>query len=241
VFERALAIDPNSAELLEDWAEFLAYVGRVDEALEVAQRGVEIDAALMPMQAAYIEALLSTGRPEEAKAVFLDLLSRDETRDYAWYAGLDVWLDPRNLAEGAGLPPPLAVTDDMPETWRDAAELTNRYLRAVPDRQFAAEEIDELKTLYGPGTIDDRFYVDTIARSLLITAGEIDHVMETDLSQFGTSGLPLHEMQWVPARAPLRAHPDFGRYLEQTNLVAYWDQAGWPEFCRRVDDKVRCR
>ncbi len=241
VFERALAIDPNSAELLEDWAEFLAYVGRVDEALEVAQRGVEIDAALMPMQAAYIEALLSTGRPEEAKAVFLDLLSRDETRDYAWYAGLDVWLDPRNMAEGPAVPPPLSVTDDMPETWRHAAELTNRFLRAVPDRQFTAEEIDELKTLYGLGTIDNRFYVDTIARSLLITAGEIDHVMQTDLSQFDTSGLPLHEMQWVPARAPLRAHPDFHRYLEQTNLVAYWDQHGWPEFCRRVDGEVRCR
>ena len=241
VFERALAIDPNSAELLEDWAEFLAYVGRVDEALEVAQRGVEIDAALMPMQAAYIEALLSTGRPEEAKAVIQDLSTRPENRGFAWYAGLDVWLDPRIQDRGEVNPKPLTDLEAVSGAWKFAAELLDRYLGSGPDRQFTATELDELKALYAPGRIDQGPYVDAIARKLLISAGEIEYVIATDLSRFDTSDLALHELQWVPAQAPLRAHPDFGRYLEKANIVAYWDQHGWPDFCRRVDDTVRCQ
>ena len=241
VFEQALAIDPNSAELLEDWAEFLAYVGRLEEALEVSKRGVEIDAALMPMQAAYIEALLSTGRPEAARDAFRNLVTRAETRNYAWYMGLDVWLDPRIAEMGAVEPPPLAGANDVPEEWRDAAKLTLRYLDAGPDRQFTADEIAELKALYGAGLIDEWRFVTNLARSLLIHAGETDHVIATDLSLFSTTQLPIHEMQWVPTRAALRAHPDFGRYLERANLTTYWDQHGWPEFCRRVDDAVRCQ
>ncbi len=38
-FERALAIDPDSAELLEDYAEFLARTGRMHKLLEVTARG----------------------------------------------------------------------------------------------------------------------------------------------------------------------------------------------------------
>jgi tetratricopeptide (TPR) repeat protein len=241
VFERALAIDPNSAELLEDWAEFLAYVGRVEEALDVAARGVDIDAALMPLQAAYVEALLSTGRPEDAKAVVMDLANDSETRLFAWYVGVDVWLDPRFMEEGATPSISFEAMEGVPDTWSVAAEFVNQYLRPGTGPDLSDDAIAELKAVYGAGLIEDRLFINTVARSLLIAAGEIDHVLAADLSLFDTTELALHELQWVPAKAALRAHPDFGAYLEKANLLAYWDANGWPEFCQRIEGEVKCQ
>jgi TolB-like protein len=44
-YARALELDPESAEAYQQYAEFLAYVGRLDEALEVARQAVRLDRA----------------------------------------------------------------------------------------------------------------------------------------------------------------------------------------------------
>jgi hypothetical protein len=195
----------------------------------------------MPLQSAYIEALLSTGRPEEAKAVVMDLANDAESRLFAWYVGIDVWLDPRFMEEGASPTIPFEAMEGAPDAWLAAAEFVNRYLRPGTALDLTDDEILELKAVYGPGLIEDRLFVNTVARSLLIAAGEIDHVLATDLSLFDTDELALHELQWVPAKAALRAHPDFGAYLEKANLLAYWDASGWPEFCQRIEGEVKCQ
>ena len=55
-------------------------------------------------------------------------------------------------------------------------------------------------------------------------------------------GATLTNDDWfLPAYQSFRAHPDFPALLEQVGLPAYWDQAGWPEFCRRgADGAITC-
>lgn len=48
------------------------------------------------------------------------------------------------------------------------------------------------------------------------------------------------EYWFLPAQAPLRAHPRFADLLELAGLPAYWDQAGWPAHCRRQAETIVC-
>lgn len=242
VFERALEIDPNSAELLEDWAEFLSYVGRVDEALAVAERGVAIDGALMPLRSAYLEALLSNGHTDRALDEARSMIDEAELPFLGWLSALPTWLDPTIRAAGSRPPSTPPYPEGFPDL-RDASfPVAERFYGSAPDGDFSAEEIEILKSSYGLGRGTLSAHYGTGARFLLIAAGEVDHVIATDVALFDTNELPLWEWQWVPAQAALRAHPDFRLYLEKANLVAYWDEAGWPDFCNRdSDDVVRCR
>jgi hypothetical protein len=46
---------------------------------------------------------------------------------------------------------------------------------------------------------------------------------------------------YLPVYKSLRAHPGFADLLDGLGLPAYWDQAGWPEFCRREAGGIVCR
>jgi TolB-like protein len=239
-FERALAVDPNSAELLEDYAEFLAYTGRVEEALEVAERGINIDPALFPLRSAYFEALLSNGMAMRAREEAVEQFGNEGNPTVTWWVTAYVWLDPEVRASGLPLPLPkqLPEWDEIPKDWVLTSEIALRLLHEGPGGTLSDADIQTLKSTYGGG----RFGSD-LPRALLIIAGEIDHVIATDLSLFGSDDdLPLHEVQWAPHAAPLRQHPRFAEYVERAGLIDYWDAAGWPDFCRRDDaGEVRCR
>ena len=46
---------------------------------------------------------------------------------------------------------------------------------------------------------------------------------------------------WLPFAEPLRRHPAFADLLKRYDLVAYWDESGWPESCRREGETITCR
>lgn len=39
---------------------------------------------------------------------------------------------------------------------------------------------------------------------------------------------------WMPQLAPMRALPEFKEYMHEIHMVAYWEQYGWPRFCRPI-------
>ena len=242
VFLSALEIDPNSAELLEDWAEFLSYVGRVEEALAVTERGIAIDRALMPLRSAHIEALLSNSLPERALEEALESIELAEVPYFGWVTSLPVWLDPTIRASGAVPPPEPPFPQGFEDLRDETTRIGQRFLASAPDNVLTQDDLDFLKASYVPGTRNLAVHFGSGGRFVLIASGEIDHVIATDIALFDTNELPLWEWQWVPDQAALRAHPDFGRFLEKANLVAYWDEAGCPNFCNRDSDSVvRCR
>lgn len=47
---------------------------------------------------------------------------------------------------------------------------------------------------------------------------------------------------WTPLMTPVRTHPGIKDALREAGLVAYWQQAGWPDLCRPVGaDDFECR
>lgn len=40
---------------------------------------------------------------------------------------------------------------------------------------------------------------------------------------------------WLPQLASMRRLPEFKAYLREIGMVAYWQEFGWPRFCRQLD------
>jgi hypothetical protein len=41
---------------------------------------------------------------------------------------------------------------------------------------------------------------------------------------------------WMPQLKEMRQLPEFKAFLREIGMVAYWEEYGWPEICRPVDD-----
>jgi tetratricopeptide (TPR) repeat protein len=242
-FDRALAIDPNSAELLEDYAEFLSYLGRSEEALAITSRGMEIDSRLLPLVFAHLDALNSNGLAEEAYKVaqqVLDGSADDEVSWLYWYMLATLRnpaLDPAKFAHEV----PTELPDEVPRSYWD---LTN-VAAAVVAGTWDDASIDKLKTYYPlPDhlTIDGRYDIGTIARDALLLAKQLEYVIENDIGRAGQVDIYLYEYGWTPFYAELRQHTRYGEYLEAAGIIAYWDATEWPDWCERgANEVVRCR
>ncbi len=42
---------------------------------------------------------------------------------------------------------------------------------------------------------------------------------------------------WMPQLAPMRGLPEFRAYMREIGMVAYWQEYGWPDFCRQLDEQ----
>ena len=40
---------------------------------------------------------------------------------------------------------------------------------------------------------------------------------------------------WLPQLAPMRRLPEFKTFMRDIGMVEYWQEYGWPSFCRQVD------
>jgi hypothetical protein len=80
-----------------------------------------------------------------------------------------------------------------------------------------------------------------LAEIVLLQVGEVEAVIAY-YSELAASGASQDNDDWfLPAYRGVRAHPGFAGVLEGFGLPAYWDQAGWPEFCERgADGAIIC-
>ena len=230
LFERALAIDPDSTELLEDYAEFLAYTGRTREALEATSRGVAIDAGLLPLAMAHIEACCPTAGRRRRWPLPPTLSSARRVQPWLWYSLVPLWLDPTVIELHAPLPPMPELPASASPEMREFAALFQQY-RNGP---LSNADIEVLKREY---TVEERLSGrPDPARQMLIGAGQAEYVLAVDLALFEQDALaitPMSEWLWTPLHAPLRRLPGFAQYLEQAGLIAYWDATAWPHWCSR--------
>jgi TolB-like protein len=240
-FDSALAVDPNSVELLEDYAEFLTYTGRAADALRVTTQGMQIDDSLIPLVFAHLDALMSAGMVTEARTVALNTIQRFPLVPEArmWLFLLPVWLSP--LPDGQLLQLP-----ELPELSEDTLPRNQESMKWV---EKALEQTDEalistLRNAYSVKTVldvnEDRNW--SVARDLLVHLGETDYVIDVDIALLGESSRGFDEWIWTPFHARYRQHPRFAELLEQANLISYWDATQWPSFCERdANQKVMCQ
>jgi len=240
LFDKALAIDPESSELLEDYSEFLCAVGKAHKCLEVAERGHKLDPGFVPLTRNYSAALLMTGQLQEA----VDVIQPLEPSWGAQFPTDDGLISDFGIDTDNAL-----ITGDVPA----AIEFMKKYepgdnfisIKAAALKVLAGkaenEDLNTLKTISVTDYPSVGWYSFSIEGYLLAYAGESDHVIDatleiTRISQWGHSFFA-----WVPLWNSVRANPRFQEVLELYRLPEYWDEAGWPDLCRRVDaERIEC-
>ncbi len=242
IFNQALAIDPQSSELLEDYMEFLASVGRLPEALAVAERGYSIDPLLVPLVDGYVWALMADGQYARAIEV-IDQWGKATNRDQIptyWFG--TYWKMIPLLASGdrvataamaAKLSPEVMSTPVRTATIALLNDASNERARDLLRLAISAP----MESASGTYLTDGHF-----ARMVLAQSNDTDFVFESNITRHQQRGFGSIEDIWSPIYAPLRPHPRFGELLELLNLPKYWDQVSWPDFCQRKDDgRIVCK
>ena len=236
-FDAAMVIDPQSTELLEDYAEFLCATGSTEKCTAVAARGYALDPDHMALKGVYEFALILTGRAEEALAIRHG--ENTVRRGQSWVEDdlqvhSDLDLD-AFLSAGDTNSAIQQLEQLKPVTAEVAASIK---LLKDPSN---TEAMEVLKSV-GANAHPNAFWFSTALEGLIPAyLGEAEYVIDMILEIDSKAKWGSTEYLWDSAWNQVRTHPRFVEVLELYKLPEYWDHAGWPEFCQRVDGGITCR
>jgi TolB-like protein len=213
LFSKALALDPNNSEALHQYSIFLAFEGRLKEALARRQQLRELDPFVPVYNRATANVLWLTGQDEAAIALY----NRDPTGGNTELQLARIWAAMGRYAEAA----------DSVQRMNAAAYPTGviaeaiRLLRTAP----AAAPPQSLPRLGILGFV--YLHVGAPERAL-------------DFYEDGFFIPPDFSLLWHPSYAPVRKTDRFKALMRKVGLVDYWRAKGWPDLCRPVgaDDFV---
>ena len=228
-FARAMQLDPDSAQLAEDYGEFLARTGRMEQLLEVTSRGYAADPFLKPLVEVYTAALIAAERTDEAIAVLERTIARGDAD----------WLN-QTLASalaGKGDGPGLrALLGRAPISPGERAALLDALDHPGDPGSAAAA-----KALLSATGRSSAYAELELPEIVLLHVGEVDAVIAAYRERAAGGATFFDNDSWfLPAYRAFRAHPGFAALLETYGLPAWWDQAGWPEFCKREEQRIVC-
>jgi tetratricopeptide (TPR) repeat protein len=238
-FDQAMAIDPQSSELLEDYAEFLGMVGRLDEYLTVAGKGYAIDPLLGPLADSYTWALMDHHQFDKAIKVIEQWNRSMNQDDILAFWDETYWKMIPMMASGdtAGA---IAMAGKLgPEHM--ATPVRNAIIGLLENpANVQAREV--LRTVITGDNISQYEFDAYTTTLVLIHAGDVDFVIDRTIADAQKFSLGNVEPIWSPIYAPFRQHPRFAEYLELLNLPEYWDQTDWPDVCQRdKDGRIACQ
>ena len=195
----------------------------MEELLLIAERGYQVDPYLDPLVAAYSQALISAGEVESAVEVL----------DRAFARGGADWLNVIKLmalleAGDTGAVRSLLSGLDISEENRSV------FMAALVRTEDPGAREDLLRLRSSDAAREDGYFLFDMAEVLLLHLGHSGVVVDEYLEQFTHDGWGTTEYWFMPHFAGFRSHPRFAELLDQIGLPAYWDQAGWPEFCQRT-------
>ena len=240
LFDTALAIDPQSSELLEDYAEFLCAVGRHQECLEVSERGYALDPNLIPLARHYVSALEFTGHFQETLDAYRQVepnwdsrLPTDDGR------ASKIGIDTQRVLFAGDVKAALEIMQgfEPSETFIPIKAASLRVLTGTSGNQ----DLDKLKAINVTNYPSVDWYIESIEAYMLAYAGDSEHLIDATLEITKRARWGTLNFAWFPIWKNVRSNPRFQEVLELYKLPEYWDQAGWPEMCQRVDEGIRCQ
>jgi len=239
-FDKAVAIDPQSSELLEDIAEFLCGVGRARECLEVARRGYELDPNFAPIRRNYATALAMNGFDEDSidiyRRIMQDMLGQLPTEN-----GTTSQL-------GEGLLLSMFIGDiemaveileefEPGETFLPVQAAALKLLQGNQNNH----DLDKLKAIPYTNYMSSDWYNWSLEGFMLAYAGESDYIIDAAIDLTTRDQWGHLFGAWLPSWKSARKNSRFQELLEKYKLPEYWDEAGWPDFCRRIDtNRIEC-
>jgi DNA-binding winged helix-turn-helix (wHTH) protein/TolB-like protein/Tfp pilus assembly protein PilF len=94
-FKRAIELDPNSALAHQEYGQYLAHIGRSDEAIAQARHGLELDPLSFQTNAAFVWALICDRQYDTAIEQCRKVLEIDPNYAWAYY-----WMGVANQGKG---------------------------------------------------------------------------------------------------------------------------------------------
>lgn len=229
-FRKALQYTPNDADLLNWYSVFLAGAGRIEQALETAQRARDLD-PLSPvanqrlavanmwagnddLASEYFEVANGLGMPPETQPeAYAILLIRRQ--DYA-YAHQLLLLHQAMMGRSADWVDALFAAMQEPELRGDAAAAV-----------LAAEQSGDISPLH--------------LFAVWVYLGEAERAVDAALALSRRRIDFNSEFLFSAEASVLRRHPRFGEVIRSTGLDTYWDYFGWPAACEPRGVEIMCR
>ena len=221
-YSLAIESDSQSAAIYEDYAEFLAAVGRLEEAVDAGLQSYKLDPLTPLYITAYSEALVDVGDYAAAVRFYNLAIQQDNEPGSSRYRLLSI-----KLREGRYDEVLLQASNPNSRLY-DLRE----FLTALIDyAEGKATSIPEVNA--NPETIEE--YVKRIyAAIVLMKLGEVDAIIKISGNR-----LSLWMQEFF---SPLWELDEFHRYVIQAGLVDYWRQSGkWGDMCRPLgEDDFEC-
>ncbi|WP_370336848.1 adenylate/guanylate cyclase domain-containing protein [Parvularcula marina] len=230
-FLAALDSDPSNVTAWFWYGEFLLSVGRAQDGVEALSEAAKLDPLSPIMLAGTGWGQFFLGNTEAADKAFTS----------AWN---DYGLRARNVWEG--LYSVALQEKDYDRARALVAEMPGRAdLRALHEPFIAALENPGPATqsmmkgafdLLGPERLPYYYPLEGYSRM-----GLDDEAVTVTLAAAKAGRVDETQILFAPGKAGVRAHPGFAEIAEALGLIAYWREAGAPDFCEDTPKSATCQ
>ena len=217
-YRQALELDPDSADIMEDYVSLLTFSGQLEACRKVADRMIELDPYVPVFQNAMVALLEAQGENElKAKAIGI---------------ALEINPDLPNLQ--------MVRFDEMLRTGQFAA--ARDYVKQMSELRFEhanlIEQLDWVESQGKSGKVPDPLYSPSVAFHADRYDVWLATVMESKEEWVEWFISPLLELYSPTAPAEklhrFRSDPRTNAYLEDLRLPEYWREVGWPDMCQPI-------
>jgi len=238
-FLQAARERPNDSAILRTLTWDLMITGYLGEALQTAERFVDVDPLSSVAHNRYSAALLAAGRVSESIAA---LKVADALTPFSmdWYFGEINLAENRDEAAIKLMEAYVRQTENTDPAWVE--DLVIRGRDPVSGQAYLDERIPAIVQSIHPD--DPSGYQGGLARWHMFF-GDLDRYFEIILSKINDdsawAGVDMHIFYGTAYRyLGFTAHP---KYLEVAKLMGYidvWEQRGPPDFCKKVEGHWVC-
>lgn len=207
---KAIALAPENPDVLDRHRRFLAYTGKVKEALKTSERLRRFAPNTAIYNQISAEILLADGQPDAALNALGNagkLPSLRLAQIYAAQGHYQFAADTLMAMPQRDLPFPA-------QTMTDAA----RLLRSAPARPTAGEQLPELGNFW----------------FVYAYLGAFDRAVRSEEAAWAIPRVGSFVDFWTPELGPLRMTSAFKALVRKMGLVDYWRARGWPDLCHPV-------
>ena len=223
-FLEALRLDPESVEIIEDYGEFLQGVGKIGEALSIAEKGLELEPSSAFPYLRYLQALLMTRQNDQVVETGLRVLESYPEASWVHFSLLYAYLELEQFENA------LVSTKEWAKQ-REGSAKGIEILTAVINGEDLSRFADDLRNIS---------LILRISLSLRIwhLIGGDDLVLEEfEREWLQIPGDPLKVTTFNPAFMDrVRTHQRYQQLVTQLGLVDYWRARGWPDYCHPISD-----
>ena len=232
VLEQGAKVDPDDSRIQMHLAEAYQSVGRMSDAIQAGQRGVELAPGEPYARSEYILSLVYAGEFSKAKAEIADAQKKwpnDPAIEFADFGLQFRYGDPR------------AALQMLPQV------VSSSDAAMAPYRKYIAARLDP-----SPAKIDDAIAAlesqssnspNTRNRVILALGsfGRVEDVYKL-LTDPGFQPFVNKDQLFRPDFAGVRADPRFMQVAARLGLVRYWRDTGfWPDFCTNEHLRYDCK